>query len=287
MTWTLFEYRYRDAGNFKSHGAVALKGEVSAKQAEAATAMLQDGELFVAEQFGVPPSYAPLYRWSGGPTADDHCWHEFIAFTPVEEAALPPDLPRLGPARAFLARFASIGEWRCDLPSRPHRAEAPGGASNPVTRYTPNLLGKGNGRRKSRMGRSFENHLEAVFRAFGLAFETQVKTEHGATADFLFPGGAAYGDDAFPAARLTMLAAKSTCKDRWRQALIEARRISPKHLVTLEPAISVAQTDQMEAEHLRLVVPATTRETYQPRQRARLVSVAEFIELVRGRARAS
>lgn len=139
-------------------------------------------------------------------------------------------------------------------------------------------------RRKSRMGRSFENYLEAVFRAFDLSFEPQAVTEHGNTADFLFPGTAAYRDEALPVARLTMLAAKSTCKDRWRQALAEARRISPKHLVTLEPAISVAQTDQMQAERLQLVVPAKIHETYQAQQRSWLIPVAGFIDLVQWRA---
>lgn len=68
-------------------------------------------------------------------------------------------------------------------------------------------------RRKSRMGRAFENQLEAVFRAFDLEFESQAVTEHGNTADFLFPGAAAYHDPLFPDDRLTMLAAKSTCKE--------------------------------------------------------------------------
>lgn len=115
MMWTLFEYLYRDAGNFKSFGAVALEGEVSTAKAEAAIAALQDGELFVAEQLGVPPLYAALHRWSGGPTGDDHCWHEFVAFTPVEGVALPPEILRSGPADTFVDRLAAIKEWRCDL----------------------------------------------------------------------------------------------------------------------------------------------------------------------------
>lgn len=121
MTWTLFKYLYRDAGNFKSFGAVALEGEVTEAEADVAVAALQDGELFVAEQLGVPPLYAPLYRWSGGQTADDHCWHEFIALTPVGAAELPPGVPRIGAARTFLELLAAIEEWRCDL--SPHAYE--------------------------------------------------------------------------------------------------------------------------------------------------------------------
>ena len=139
-------------------------------------------------------------------------------------------------------------------------------------------------RRKSRMGRSFEHHLEAVFRAQELQFDVQAHTEHGNTADFLFPGTAAYHDPDFPTDRLTMLAAKSTCKDRWRQVLPEARRIWPKHLITLEPAISSAQLEQMRAEQLQLVLPAGLHITYGPDQTKGLMTTAAFVRLVQEKA---
>lgn len=135
-------------------------------------------------------------------------------------------------------------------------------------------------RRKSRMGRSFEHHLEAVFRAWKLAFESQARTEQGNTVDFLFPGSAAYHDPDRRSELLTMLAAKSTCKDRWRQVLPEARRIWPKHLMTLEPAISPSQTAQMRAENLQLVVPTAIQQSYGPGQRGDLLTLSDFIALV-------
>jgi len=138
-------------------------------------------------------------------------------------------------------------------------------------------------RRKSRMGRAFENQLEAVFRAFDLGFETQAVTEHGNTADFLFPGAAAYHNPLFPDEGLTMLAAKSTCKERWRQVLPEARRIWPKHLITLEPAISTKQTDQMRAERVQLVLPLAIQSSYDREQRTWLLSLSDLIEKVRGK----
>lgn len=137
-------------------------------------------------------------------------------------------------------------------------------------------------RRKSRMGRALENHLAAVFRAFNLSFESQAVTERGNKADFLFPGASAYHDLSFLPDRLTFLAAKSTCKDRWRQVLPEAQRIWPKHLVTLEPAISVNQTDQMQAERVRLVVPAPIQTSYRDQQRGWLLSILDFVGLVAG-----
>jgi len=138
-------------------------------------------------------------------------------------------------------------------------------------------------RRKSRMGRAFENQLEAVFRAQDLRFDTQAVTEQRNTPDFLFPGAATYHDSEFPDERLTMLAAKATCKERWRQILPEARRIWPKHLVTLEPAISSAQTDQMKEERVQLVVPRPIQESYHRDQRDWLWGLRDFIAVVKER----
>ena len=140
-------------------------------------------------------------------------------------------------------------------------------------------------RRKSRMGQSLEHHLEAVFRAHGIAYARGAVTENNQRPDFLFPGEEAY--KAAPEAGhpcLTMLAAKSTCKDRWRQVLVEAAKIPRKHLLTLEPGISSAQTTQMESSDLQLVVPQSIQESYTDEQRAWLWSLAEFIQELETRA---
>lgn len=138
-------------------------------------------------------------------------------------------------------------------------------------------------RRKARAGQALENHLEAVFLAQGIRYARGAETENRNKPDFLFPGAAAYADAAFPEARLTMLGAKSTLKDRWRQVLSEARRIDQKHLLTLEPGISENQTDEMRAKSLQLVIPHRLHETFRPGQREWLMDLAAFLELVRGR----
>ena len=133
-------------------------------------------------------------------------------------------------------------------------------------------------RRKSRMGHSLEHHLAAVLRAHDVQHVRGAVTEHNHRPDFLFPDLATYqaappeGD-----VRLTMLGAKSTCKDRWRQVLAEAEKISRKHLLTLEPGISEAQTHQMEASSLQLVVPQPVQASYTGAQQGWLWSVADFI----------
>jgi len=77
-----------------------------------------------------------------------------------------------------------------------------------------------------------------------------------------------------------MLGVKSTSKDRWRQVLTEADRIPQKHLCTLEAGISTKQTDEMRRQQLTLVVPAGLHATYTGAQRAELVSLSQFVEMV-------
>jgi len=79
---------------------------------------------------------------------------------------------------------------------------------------------------------------------------------------------------------LTMLGVKTTCKDRWRQVLTEAEKISQKHLCTLEPGISEAQTDEMMSHQLQLVVPAPILSTFNTKQQAWLATLSDFISVV-------
>lgn len=138
-------------------------------------------------------------------------------------------------------------------------------------------------RRKSRVGYALENHFEVILGAVNIRYSRTPVTENKAKPDFLFPGADEYHDSSFPADQLTMLGVKSTCKDRWRQVLSEANRISDKHLMTLETAISLSQTDEMRAKALQLVVPRPLHSSYKEQQQAWLFSVRDFIELVRSR----
>lgn len=108
---TLFEYLYRDAGNFKSFGSVALKGAVTAADEQRLRKRLDGSEFFIAEQIGVPPLYEALYKWSDGPIETDHCWHEFIGFKVVPPAEVPPDAFLWGKAEDFVTRMESVAEW--------------------------------------------------------------------------------------------------------------------------------------------------------------------------------
>lgn len=138
-------------------------------------------------------------------------------------------------------------------------------------------------RRKSRAGLALESHVEALLKAANIRHDHGAITENRNKPDFLFPGKEAYHNPNFPSANLSMLGAKSTLKDRWRQVLSEATRIENKHLLTLEPGISEMQTDEMRAKNLQLVIPQGLHESYKPQQQSWLMNVAEFIDLARHR----
>lgn len=139
-------------------------------------------------------------------------------------------------------------------------------------------------RRKSRAGKSLEHHLAAVFDKNGIAYTPQAVTEGNKKPDFLFPSQEAYHDIAFPDERLAVLAAKTTCKDRWRQILNEADRLKnrPKYLCTLQQGISPAQMDEMQDENVILVVPKPYIRYYPSNRQNRIWTLKRFIEYIKG-----
>lgn len=136
-------------------------------------------------------------------------------------------------------------------------------------------------RRKSRVGQALENHIEEIFIANQICYSRTPVTENKSKPDFIFPGINAYKNVDFPPSGLTMLGAKSTCKDRWRQVLDEADRIKHKHLLTLEAAISETQTSAMIDRDIQLVIPSRLHGSYNARQQKWLFSVDDFLKEVK------
>lgn len=132
-------------------------------------------------------------------------------------------------------------------------------------------------RRKSRAGSALENHLEQIFKEHRISYTRTGVTENRLKPDFIFPDINHYHDINFPSNRLTMLAVKSTCKDRWRQILNEASRIPAKHLLTLEPSISANQTAEMKLEQVQLIIPKGLHSTYTMAQQGWLMDLTTFI----------
>jgi hypothetical protein len=135
-------------------------------------------------------------------------------------------------------------------------------------------------RRKARAGRSLELQLAELLRHHGVTFAHGPSIEGGKRPDFLFPSVDAYNDLDFPSNRLTMLAVKTTCRDRWRQILNEANRIHGKHLLTLQEGVSVSQFAEMREASVTLVVPEGLHSRFPMAVRRELMRLSEFIELV-------
>lgn len=141
-------------------------------------------------------------------------------------------------------------------------------------------------RRKARAGKSLEHQLAYLFEAHSLIFEEQAVTENKKTPDFLFPDGERYHNFSFPVEGLTMLGAKTTCKDRWRQVLTEADRLPHKYLFTLQQGVSGSQLQEMHAADLTLVVPEAHIQCF-PITRAEgdVISLTSFIQQIKEQQR--
>lgn len=137
-------------------------------------------------------------------------------------------------------------------------------------------------RRKSRAGKSLEHHLSAIFDGNNIEYTAQAVTEGNKKPDFIFPSQEAYHDIRFSDNNLISLAAKTTCKDRWRQILNEANRLKdrPKYLCTLQQGISGAQMDEMQAENVILVVPKPYIKTYPVDRQERIWTIGRFVKYV-------
>lgn len=140
-------------------------------------------------------------------------------------------------------------------------------------------------RRKARSGRSLELHVHHLLKECGLQedvhFAYNKVTEQNKMPDFVFPSIQAYNDPSYPAHQLRMLAVKTTVKDRWRQILNEADRIATKHLLTLQEGVSDNQWREMQDAGVTLVVPQPIQKFYPTYMQVGIVSLAEFVRLVR------
>lgn len=138
-------------------------------------------------------------------------------------------------------------------------------------------------RRKSRAGKSLEHHLAAIFDGNSIRYTPQAVTEGNKKPDFIFPSEEDYHNAEFSIDKLCSLAAKTTCKDRWRQILNEGDRFKGryKYLCTMQQGISSAQMDEMEAEKVILVVPKTYIASYPKDKQDRIWTISKFIQFVR------
>jgi len=108
-------------------------------------------------------------------------------------------------------------------------------------------------------------------------------TEGNKKPDFIFPSQEAYQDLNFATEKLASLAAKTTCKDRWRQVLNEANRLrdKDKFLCTLQQGVSPAQMDEMQEEQVILVVPKPYISCYPKDRQERIWTISRFVKYIK------
>lgn len=135
-------------------------------------------------------------------------------------------------------------------------------------------------RRKSRAGKSLENHLAEIFTRFSLQFQSQIKTEDDKKPDFIFPSQDAYNNIKYDESKLFLLASKTTCKDRWRQVLNEGDRIKTKHLFTLQQGVSSKQLNEMTKSGVQLVVPSDYVSHFPPNYQEKLLTLDTFVKII-------
>lgn len=117
---SVFEYIYRDGGNFKTGGRLLLSGYDPAADAETRRCLEWDNQ-FVAEQVGVPSLCEEHWEAVGEDPSDlDHAFHEFVGLRRAEEPDLA--LPIWGTLEVMVGRMRNAaGKWdvtlspNCDL----------------------------------------------------------------------------------------------------------------------------------------------------------------------------
>lgn len=117
-------------------------------------------------------------------------------------------------------------------------------------------------RRKSRAGRSFENHVHAILESANVPHRMRPDLGSDGKPDIIIPSQEAYFDPSCPPGKLMVVGLKTTCKDRWRQVTQEGLRVPRKYLITLQQGVTPNQLRQMEAANVSLVVPAPLHKHY-------------------------
>lgn len=114
--FSVFEYFYRDASNYKSWDLLLLSGSATKSDIQQMQSRFAAGCCFIAEQLSIPPLYAKLWALSNGPSTDDHVWHTFHAMRPACEQDM--HATGFGPIEDLIQKIKAIAGW--DKTLSPH-----------------------------------------------------------------------------------------------------------------------------------------------------------------------
>lgn len=136
-------------------------------------------------------------------------------------------------------------------------------------------------RRKARAGRSLENHVEFILRKSGIPFD--MRPDVDGKPDIIIPGKVQYEDPSYPLSNLVVVGVKTTCKDRWRQVLNEAKRIPRKYILTTQSGISANQLEEMYKSNVTLIVPQPLHKQYPKGTRIEILSIDNFLHSIKNK----
>lgn len=109
--YSIFEYLYCDAGNYKTHGTVLLAGRATPADEATVRASLDDA-CFVAEQVGLAPLQPQHLHDCGSEAGElDHGLHEFAALRTTEAGEANGEAARMTVVE-LVQRFREVaGRW--------------------------------------------------------------------------------------------------------------------------------------------------------------------------------
>jgi len=113
--------------------------------------------------------------------------------------------------------------------------------------------------RKSRAGRSFEQHIARLLRDGRIAFEEQAVTG-GRRPDFVLPNLVVLKAKERKFEEAVVLSAKTTLRERWKQVAMEKFN-SALFLATVDDRVSSAAIDDMSNQGIHLVVPESLKKS--------------------------
>ncbi|MBU0688992.1 MAG: EcoRII [Gammaproteobacteria bacterium] len=132
--------------------------------------------------------------------------------------------------------------------------------------------------RKSRAGRSFEQHIARLLRDGRIAFEEQAVTG-GRRPDFVLPSLVVLNaqDRAFEDAMV--LSAKTTLRERWKQVTMEKFKCE-LFLATVDDRVSSDAIDDMSSHGIHLVVPESLKKSKETcyKDKTNVITFREFFD---------
>lgn len=132
--------------------------------------------------------------------------------------------------------------------------------------------------RKSRAGRSFEQHIARLLRDGRIAFEEQAVTG-GRRPDFVLPSLVALKARKRTFEEAMVLSAKTTLRERWKQVTLEKFNCA-LFLATVDDRVSAAAIDDMKNQGIHLVVPESLKRSKETCYNAKtnVITFREFFD---------